>query len=127
MLRSIKFEIENMTDFDVDSLKSILRRIIYIIPFEVMADSSGNRRLQTFPAYDLGFEASIPMLLQSVAQNISVDSERPWSDPFSDLSEAMEVIRDHFRSLSNVDFKGTLLGKYVADSLDAVCRYCSMN
>jgi hypothetical protein len=34
----------------------------------------------------------------------------------------MEVIRDHFRSLSDVDFKGTLLGKYVADSLDAVCR-----
>jgi hypothetical protein len=62
------------------------------------------------------------MLLQSVVQNISIDRERPWSDPFSDLSEAMEVIRDHFRSLSDVDFKGTLLGKYVADSLDAVCR-----
>jgi hypothetical protein len=87
-----------------------------------MANSNGHRRLQTFPAYDLGFEASIPMLLQSVAQTISVDRERPWSDPFSDLSKAMEVIRDHFRSLSDVDFKEALLGKYVADSLDAVCR-----
>ncbi|SDP49606.1 hypothetical protein SAMN05444050_7056 [Afipia sp. GAS231] len=121
MLRSIKFEIEN-DGFDADSLKSTLLRIVQIVPFEVMADSNGNRRLQTFPAYDLGFEASIPMLLQSVVQNISVDGERPWSDPFSDLSDAMEVIRGHFRSLSDVDFKGTLLGKYVADSLDAVCR-----
>jgi hypothetical protein len=121
MLRSIKFEIEN-DRFDSDSLRSTLQRIVQIVPFEVMADSNGNRRLQTFPAYDLGFEASMPMLLQSVAQNISVDRERPWSDPFSDLSEAMEVIRDHFRSLSDVDFKGALLGKYVADSLDAVCR-----
>ena len=34
----------------------------------------------------------------------------------------MEVIRDHFRRLSKVDFKGALLGKYVADALDAVCR-----
>jgi hypothetical protein len=121
MLRSIKFEIEH-DGFDADSLRSTLRRIVQIIPFEVMADSTGNRRLQTFPAYDLGFEASIPMLLQGVVQNVSVDKDREWSDPYSDLSEAMEVIRDHFRFLADVDFKGTLLGKYVADSLDAVCR-----
>jgi hypothetical protein len=121
MLRSVKFEIES-DSFDADSLKSTLLRIFQIVPFEVVADSNGNRRLQTFPAYDLGFEASIPMLLQTIAQHVSVDKERPWSDPFSDLSEAMEVIRDHFRNLTDVDFKGTLLGKYVADSLDAVCR-----
>jgi hypothetical protein len=121
MLRSIRSEIEH-DGFDADSLSSTLRRIVQIIPFEVMADSTGNRRLQTFPAYDLGFEASIPMLLQGVVQNISVDKDREWSDPYSDLSEAMEVIRDHFRNLADVDFKGTLLGKYVADSLDAVCQ-----
>jgi len=121
MLRSIQFEIAN-DRFDADSLKSTLLRITQIIPYEVMADSNGNRRLQTFPAYDLGFEASIPMLLQNMAQKVFVDKERPWSDPFHDLSEAMELIRDHFRRLSDVDFRGTLLGKYVADSLDAVCR-----
>jgi hypothetical protein len=121
ILRSIKFEIES-NRFESNSLRSTLQRIAQIVPLEVVADSNGHRRLQTFPAYDLGFEASIPMLVQSVVQTVSVDRERPWSDPFSELSEAMEVIRDHFRSLSDVDFKGALLGKYVADSLDAVCR-----
>jgi hypothetical protein len=121
MLLSIKFEIQS-GHFDADSLKSTLRRIVQIIPCEVMADSEGNRRLQTFPAYDLGFAASIPMLLQDVVMKVSVDKDRPWSDPYDEVSEAMEVIRDHYRSLSKIDFKGTLLGKYAADSLDGVCR-----
>jgi hypothetical protein len=122
MLHSLKFEIDK-DNFDAESLRSTLGRITQIIPLEVLADASGSRVTQTFPAYNLGFEASIPMLVQSVAQNVRVDPERPWNDPFSELSEVAEIVRDHYRRLtSDIDFKGTLLAKWIMDSLDAVLR-----
>jgi hypothetical protein len=121
MLLSIKYEILR-GDFEENSLRSTLRRILQMIPFEVSADAAGNRRLQTFPAYSLGFEACIPMLLQDVAGKVQVDSERPEIDPFNELEDAVEIIRDHYRSLCKIDFKQTLLLKWTIDSLDAVLR-----
>jgi hypothetical protein len=93
-----------------------------MVPFEIAADKAGTRVLQTFPPYDLGFEASIPFLLQSVAAKVRLDSERPWLDPFQEFSDVIEIIRDHYRSLSKIDFQGTLFGKWVVDSLNAVLR-----
>jgi hypothetical protein len=121
MLTAIQFEIE--TDlFDEASLRSTLGRILQMVPAEIVADHAGSRALQTFPAYHLGFDASIPFLLQSVAGKARVDSERPWLDPFLDFSEVVEIIRDHYRRLSEIDFRGTLFGKWVVDSLNAVLR-----
>jgi hypothetical protein len=121
MLAAIHFEIEKEF-FSDDSLRSVLGRILLMIPAEIVADKAGTRRLQTFPAYDLGFQASIPFLLQTVATKVRVDSERPWIDPFRDFSDVVEIIRDHYRSLSKIDFQGTLFGKWVVDSLNAVLR-----
>jgi hypothetical protein len=122
MLTAIKFEIEKDDLFDETSLRSALGRILQMIPLEIAADKAGSRVLQTFPAYDLGFEASIPFLLQSVAGKARVDSERPWLDPFHDFSDVVEIVRDHYRHLSELDFQGTLFGKWVVDSLIGVLR-----
>jgi hypothetical protein len=121
MLTALQFEIENDL-FDEASLRSVLERILQMVPHEIAADKTGGRLLQTFPAYDLGFEASIPFLLQSVAGKAHVDSERPWLDPFHDFSDVVEIIRGHYRSLSEIDFQGTLFGKWVVDSLNSVLR-----
>jgi hypothetical protein len=62
------------------------------------------------------------MLLQDVAGKVQVDSERPEIDPFNELEDAVEIVRDHYRSLCKIDFKQTLLFKWTIDSLDAVLR-----
>lgn len=121
MLRSIHHEIKTGI-FEANSLKSTLNQIAEVIPLEILADAAGKRRLQVFPAYSLAFEASIPMLVQTIATNVKFDPERSWHDPFYELSEVMNDVRDHYRRLSKVDFQRTLLGKWVVDSLDAVLR-----
>lgn len=62
------------------------------------------------------------MLLQNVAQKVRVDKDRPWLDPFGDLSDATEAVRDHYRDLTNIDFGHVLLHKYVIDLLGLVLR-----
>lgn len=121
ILFAVRFEIENDL-FEVGSLKSTLDQISELIPSEILADAAGKRRLHVFPAYALGFEASIPALVESIAAKIKVDPERPWNDPFADLSEAAEEVRGHYRRLSSIDFQGTLLAKWVLDSLDAILK-----
>jgi hypothetical protein len=121
ILFAVRYEIENDL-FEVGSLKSTLDQIFELIPFEILADAAGKRRLHVFPAYALGFEASIPALVESIAARIKVDPERPWNDPFADLSEAAEEVRGHYRRLSSIDFQGTLLAKWVLDSLDAILK-----
>lgn len=120
MLQSAQFEIAQ--EFDADTLKSTLRRILPLVPMEVMADSAGLRHLQVFPPYNPGFEASIPMLLQNVAHKVRVNKDRPWLDPFGDLSDATEAVRDHYRDLTKIDFGHVLLHKYAIDSLGLVLR-----
>jgi hypothetical protein len=121
MLHSAQFEIAR-EDFDADSLKSTLRRILPLVPIEVIADSAGLRHLQVFPPYDPGFEASIPMLLQNIAHKVRIDTDRPWFDPFADLSDATEAVRDHYRDLTKIDFGHVLLHKYAIGSLGLVLR-----
>lgn len=108
--------------FDANKFRSLLSHFVGIMPFEVDAYLKGERPIQCFPAYDLGFDASIPMFVQAVAENVKSDPERTWIDPFNELSDLMEVVRDHYRKLSEVDFKDTLLRKWVLDSLNHVLR-----
>lgn len=121
ILHSLASDIESDI-LEEGTLKSVLQRLLQLIPAEIGADATGQRSLQVFPAYDLGFEASIPMLIQAVAMKAKLDPDRRWHDPFSDLSEFAEAVRDHYRRVSDLDFKGTLLKKWVVDSLDAVSR-----
>jgi len=121
ILHSLASDIE-ADILEESALTSVLQRILQLVPAEIRADAAGQRSLQVFPAYNLGFEASIPMLIQAVAMKAKPDTDRRWHDPFSDLSEFAEAVRDHYRRLSDLDFQGTLLKKWVVDSLDAVSR-----
>ena len=122
MLRATSREIQ-LNDFSSESsLKKLLGSCYNLMPLEIIMDAAGKRRLQIFPAYDLGFEASIPILLEQVAAQVRVDKERPWIDPFHDFVNAADTIRDHYRNLAQIDFKDTLLRKWIVDSLDVVLR-----
>jgi len=93
-----------------------------LAPMEVAMETAGRRMLQTFPPYDLAFEANIPVLFEMVAHHVKVDAERPWSNPFDDFLEAAEDVRNHYRELSKTDFENTLLRKWIVDSLMAAAR-----
>jgi hypothetical protein len=102
--------------------KTALKYARSLAPVEIAMEKAGKRLLQTFPPYDLGFEASVPLLLELVAGQVKVDAEQPWSNPFADFLEAAEDIRHHYRELSEIDFENTLLRKWVVDSLMAAAR-----
>jgi hypothetical protein len=104
------------------TLKTVLDYARSLGPLEVAMEKAGKRMLQTFPPYDLGFEASVPVLLEMIAHRVTVDAERPWSNPFHDFLEAADDVRHHYRELSETDFENTLLQKWVVDSLMAVAR-----
>jgi len=96
----------------------ILDRIRALVPFEVMAEKAGRRRLQIFPPYDPSFEASIPMLLAVLAERSLPDPERDWVDPFHDFIEASEEFVAHYRQIAdNVTFGRTLLRKWIVTSV----------
>lgn len=100
-------------------LRKIMREFEQYMSLEVLADKSGQRTLQVFPAYNVGFEANLPALLaESAALVRPVDPERPWVDPFSQFAEVSRAIVHHYRNLAkNVNFEGTLLQKWVLDSI----------
>jgi hypothetical protein len=104
------------------TLKTVLHYARLLAPWEVAMEKAGKRMLQTFPPYNLGFEANVPALLEMVAHRVTVDAKRPWSNAFHDFLEAAEDVWDHYRELSKTDFENTLLQKWVVDSLMAVAR-----
>ena len=89
------------------------------MPLEAVADKAGQRRMQTFPPYSLGFEANIPALLAEVAKQVKpVEDDRPWINPFDTFNEASEAIVHHYREVADkVTFGGVLLEKWVVSSL----------
>ena len=104
---------------DGSLLRTVLSNIAALMPFEALMDKTGQRRMQTFPPYSLGFEANIPTLLAEVAKQVKpVEPERSWIDPFHDFNEASEAIVHHYREVAEkVAFGGVLLEKWVVDSL----------
>lgn len=105
---------------DVGSLlRTVLPKIVALMPFEAYMDKAGQRTMQTFPPYSLGFEANLPTLLAEVGKQVKpVEPERSWIDPFHDFNEASEAIVDHYREVAEkVAFGGALLQKWVVDSL----------
>jgi hypothetical protein len=100
-------------------LNSVLPNIILLMPLEALADKAGQRRMQTFPAYSLGFEANIPTLLTEIAKQVKpVEDDQSWIDPFRTFNEASETIVHHYREVADkVAFGGVLLEKWVVSSL----------
>jgi len=100
------------------TLKTVLTNLALLAAFEIVADKAGKRIMQTFPAYSLGFEASIPALLEMIAHHVQpVDPARPWVNPFHEFLGASEDIVHHYRDLAKLDFQGTLFMKWVIDSM----------
>src|SRR5262249_51514854 len=104
------------------TLKTVLDYARLLAPMEVAMETAGRRMLQTFPPYDLAFEANIPVLFEMVAHQVKVDAELPWSNPLDDFLEAAVDVRNHYRELSKTDFQDALLRKWVVDSLMAAAR-----
>jgi hypothetical protein len=105
---------------DIGSLlSSVLPNIALLMPLEAVADVAGQRRMQTFPPYSLGFEANIPTLLAEVAkQEKPVEDDWSWTNPFDAFNEASEAIVHHYREVADkVAFGGVLLEKWVVSSL----------
>jgi len=48
-------------------LHTVLHNIAALMQFEAVMDKGGQRKMQTFPVYSLGFEANLPTLLAEVA------------------------------------------------------------
>jgi hypothetical protein len=89
------------------------------MPFEAIMDKAGQRVMQAFPPYSLGFEANLPTLLAEVAKQLKpVEPEQSWVDPFCDFNEASDAIVHHYREVAEkIAFGGGLLQKWVVDSL----------
>jgi len=122
MLWAARHDIEQNGYGDRSTLKTVLDYARSLAPMEVAMEKAGKRMLQTFPPYDLGFGANIPVLLEMVARQVTVNAERPWIDPFLDFLKAAEDVRHHYRELSKTGFENTFLRKWVVDSLIASAR-----
>ncbi len=111
-------------NYDVTSmLRTVLGYAQQIVPYEVVADAAYRRTLEIFPPYSMGFEANLARHLEVVAHAVGpVDPEQQWIDPFAKFLSVAEHLRDHYRELSGIDFKGTVLLHWVLDSLVTCCR-----
>ena len=107
---------------NLPALETVLRNALQLAPIEVKMETTGQRLVQTYPPYDLGFEANVAMLLDKVASQVTVDAERPWVNPFREFLEASEDIVHHFRDLASIYFGNTLLRKWIVDTLMAVAQ-----
>jgi len=107
---------------DISTLEKVLEYLRSLAPLEIAMERAGKRMLQTFPPYDLSFEASVPALLEMVAHRVAADADQPWNNPFSEFLAAAEDVRHHYRELSKTNFENTLAQKWVVDSLIAAAR-----
>lgn len=100
-------------------LRTVLPNIAALMPLEAVMDKGGQRRMQTFPAYSLSFEANLPTLLTEVARQVKpVEGLKSRISPFHEFEEVSEAIVHHYREVAkNVSFGGVLLEKWVVDSL----------
>jgi hypothetical protein len=121
MLLAARHDIELHRYGSSSTLKAVLDYARSFTPLEVAMEKAGKRRLQVFPPYYLGFECSVPALLDVVARQVRVDTERR-TNPFYDFLKAAEDVRSFYRELSKTDFENTLLQKWVIDSLMAAAR-----
>jgi hypothetical protein len=97
MLSAAQRDIQIRQYNNLPTLETVLRRAVALAPFEVAMEKAGRQRLQTFPPYDMSFEANIAVLLDAVADQVAVDPQRRWINPFDPFLGASEDIIGHFR------------------------------
>lgn len=119
MLMAAHQELRVRDDRHRSILGAVLRHVAELVPLEVAMDKIGQRVMQTFPAYALGFGSNIPCLLAEAARRVKpVDPEREWVDPFNDFEEVSTEIVHHYRDVAEqVNFDDVLLQKWVLDSI----------
>jgi len=122
MLLAARHDIELHGYRDISVLAKVLEYLRLLAPLEIAMEKAGKRVLQTFPPYNLLFEASVPALLEMVAHRVTVEADHPWNNPLSEFLKAAEDVRHHYRELSNTNFENTLAQKWVVDSLIAAAR-----
>lgn len=123
LLRAAKNDIRVRGYRGQSVLKPVLRYVLILTPFEVLAEKAGQRIMTTFPPYNLAFEANLPAILETVAHAVEpLDPERSWVNPFAEFVEASEDIVHHYRDLAKVDFQDTRLRKWVVDSVLTCAR-----
>jgi hypothetical protein len=83
-------------------LRSVMPNIASLMPLEVAMEKTGQRMMQTFPPYSLGFEANIPTLLWEIAKRVKpIEDDRSWVNPFGDFNKASEAIVLHYRDVAD--------------------------
>jgi hypothetical protein len=108
MLLTARHDIELHGFNDTSTFEKVLVYLRSLAPAEIAMEKAGKRVLQRFPPYDLSFEATVPALLEMVANRVAADPE----DPFSEFLEAAEHVRHHYRELSRTNFENTLAQKW---------------
>ena len=123
LLHASLHDIKTQTYDATAVLRTVLGYARRIVPLEVAADEAGRRMMMTFPPYSMGFEANIARHLEVVAHAVEpTEEDRPWIDPFSKLLAVSQDLREHFRDLSGINFKGTLLLHWILDTILTSCR-----
>jgi hypothetical protein len=119
MLRAAKWELHVRGFRSVSTLTIILPKIASLVPLEVLMEKAGQRALQTFPAYNLVFEANISAHLTELVDQVKpVDPKKKWINPFREFLEASKEISLHYRKVAeSVSFDGVLLERWIVDSV----------
>jgi hypothetical protein len=101
-------------------LKTILERIVHVVPLEQIMVQTGRRmESEGFAPYSLLFGANLPALLERLAGQVKpVDPEQEWINPFREFDEASKIIVMHYRRLAErVTLDSGLLLNSVLDSV----------
>ncbi len=99
--------------------RTVLAYLLQLAPLEVRQEQLGKRKLQNIPPADLGYQNSLPGLLNSLVDTIRA---QPDERSFTEFLEAAEDFRHYYRDLSKVEFGNTLALKWLVDSIVAVLK-----
>jgi hypothetical protein len=124
LLKSALKQIDTAEYIKSSPLQDLLSRIARLVPAEILYDVAGSRKLEAFPAYNLGFEASVPRILEvsSSLERIAAEISTRNVNPFEQFLSCAEDVRHHYRELSKLDFGNGLLRKWIVDSIFASAR-----
>jgi len=99
-------------------LVDVMRYLEALVPFEIGMEKAGKRVIQIFPPYSITSYVSVPLLLNQIAHQVEpIDPERIWLSPFHEFCEASENIVHHYRSIAKINFRSSLLRKWVINSI----------
>lgn len=91
-------------------LRTILSNLAALVPFEVVAEKTGQRTMQVFAPYTA---TGLRTLLIEEANKIKPEP-RSWVDPFHDFNELSQAVVLHYRDIADkLEFDGTMLQRWI--------------